>query len=87
MAARQRPPPLLLPVLIAGGLLGLTLTLTLAYPNSNPNPDPNPNPNPNPNPKQAGCDFYGRPSHAIWFHIPSAHRKGVLLLLLGNTSG
>jgi len=36
---------------------------------------------------QAGCDFYGRPSHAIWFHIPPAHRKGVLLLLLGNTFG
>ena len=36
---------------------------------------------------QAGCDLYGRPSHAIWFHIPPYHRKGVLLLLLGNTLG
>mmetsp|Transcript_30627 Transcript_30627/g.78137 ORF Transcript_30627/g.78137 Transcript_30627/m.78137 type:complete len:203 (+) Transcript_30627:77-685(+) len=34
-----------------------------------------------------GCDFYGRPSRAIWFHIPSAHRKRVLLLLLANTFG
>jgi len=37
---------------------------------------------------QAGCDFYGKPTEAIWFHIPPAHRKGIMaLLLLGNTLG
>ena len=29
-----------------------------------------------------GCDFYGRPTDAIWFHIPTIHRKGIILILL-----
>ena len=36
---------------------------------------------------QAGCDFYGRPTTAIWFHIPQAHRRRIMPLLLGNTFG
>ena len=36
---------------------------------------------------QAGCDFYGRSTTAVWFHIPQAHRKRIMPLLLGNTFG
>ena len=55
-------------------------------PNHKPTPRA-PRPSPSPSPEQAGCDFYGKPTHAIWFHIPTAHRKAVVALLLGNTFG
>ena len=32
----------------------------------------------------AGLDFYGRPTKAIWFHIPPAKRRRVVALLVGN---
>ena len=61
-------------------------TLDAPRPNHKPTPRA-PRPSPSPSPEQAGCDFYGKPTHAIWFHIPTAHRKAVVALLLGNTFG
>jgi len=31
---------------------------------------------------QPGRDFYGRPTDAIWFHIPTLHRKAITFILL-----
>lgn len=36
-------------------------------------------------PFACGHDFYGRPTKALWFHIPWAPRSRIVLLLLGNT--
>jgi len=30
---------------------------------------------------KVGCDFYGRPTEALWFHLPRAPRKKVTVLL------
>jgi hypothetical protein len=32
-------------------------------------------------PSGAGCDFYGRQTEAMWFHIPSRKRAVIALLL------
>ena len=36
-------------------------------------------------PYLGGHDFYGRPTLALWFHIPWAPRSRIVLLLLSNT--